>query len=154
MRNTCFFSGHRKIPSYAIEQILQNLKSNLEDLIKEGFITFISGGARGFDTMAALTVIELKKEYPRIKLVLALPCKEQAKFWSKNEIDLYNDLLKKADEIVYTSEHYFIGCMHIRNRYMVAKSGFCICYLTKKTGGTAFTVEYALRKGLVVVNVK
>lgn len=33
------------------------------------------------------------------------------------------------------------------------KIGYCICYLTKKTGGTAFTVNYAFEKGLVIYNV-
>ena len=35
---------------------------------------------------------------------------------------------------------------------MVDSSAVCIAYCTRKTGGTAYTVRYALKKGLQVIN--
>ena len=43
--------------------------------------------------------------------------------------------------------------MHRRNRHLVDHSGTCICYLTRSTGGTAYTVDYARKKGLRIINV-
>lgn len=43
--------------------------------------------------------------------------------------------------------------MHRRNRHLVDHSGTCICYLTRSTGGAAYTVDYARRKGLHVINI-
>jgi hypothetical protein len=42
--------------------------------------------------------------------------------------------------------------MQKRNRHLVDNSSVCICYLTKPTGGTAYTVNYARRSGLQVIN--
>ena len=39
-----------------------------------------------------------------------------------------------------------------RNRYLVDNSSLCICYLTRQTGGTAYTVRYAESKGVTVLN--
>ena len=39
-----------------------------------GVNTFIDGGALGFDTIAAETVIEMREKYQNIKLVMYLPC--------------------------------------------------------------------------------
>ena len=59
----------------------------------------------GFDTLAAQTVIELKKDFPQIKLILVLPCKEQTLKWSAKDIAEYERNKEKADKIKYTSEH-------------------------------------------------
>ena len=107
----------------------------------------------GFDTLAAQTVLLLKQRYPWIKLILVLPCKDQAKRWSAQEIEEYERIKSLADKVVYTSEHYYSGCMHKRNRHLVDNSSLCVSYLTEKTGGTAYTVEYAAKNNLTVINV-
>ncbi len=38
------------------------------------------------------------------------------------------------------------------NRYLVDNSGVCVCYLTRDAGGTAYTVNYAKRQGLEIIN--
>lgn len=64
----------------------------------------------------------------------------------------FESILSAADGIVYTAEVYDRGCMLRRDRYMVDKSSICVSYMTKNTGGTAYTVGYALKKGLEVIN--
>lgn len=153
-KNTCCFTGHRTVP--VAERDLINLKLNdtLVTLIEEkGVRLFIAGGALGFDTMAALAVLKLKIIYPDIKLRLAIPCENQTKDWSENAISLYNDIMKKADEVVYTGKVYTSGCMHVRNRYMVDNSEYCVAYMTRASGGTAYTVRYAQEKAKKVINV-
>ena len=54
--------------------------------------------------------------------------------------------------MVYTSQAYTAGCMHKRNRHLVDNSSVCVCYLTKDSGGTAYTVRYARKRGLEVIN--
>ena len=113
----------------------------------------MAGGALGFDTLAALVVLNLKSEFPQIRLILVLPCKEQTKGWDKKDKKIYGQILGKADKAVYTSEHYKRGCMHKRNRYLVDNSGVCMCCKTKSSGGTAYTVDYANQRGLEIINV-
>lgn len=150
---TCCFTGHRKIPSESLPAISRKLKETLIFYIENGYRYFGAGGALGFDTLAAQTVLLLKQRYPWIKLILVLPCKDQAKRRSVQEIEEYERIKSSADKVVYISEHYYSGCMHKRNRHLVDNSSLCVCYLTERTGGAAYTVEYAAKNNLTVINV-
>lgn len=93
MRNkTVCFTGHRKIPCEQYESIAGRLENELIYLIEQGYLFFGAGGALGFDTLAALTVLHLKERYPQIKLILVLPCKTQTKGWDKEDIAIYEDI--------------------------------------------------------------
>ena len=107
----------------------------------------------GFDTLAANTVIKLRTKYPNIKLILVLPCKTQSSGWKHTDIDEYERIKAAADKVVYTSEVYYRGCMHKRNRHLVDNSSLCICYLTEDRGGTYYTVNYAKENGLQIINI-
>ena len=151
-RTVCF-TGHRKIPPERMDTLARRLKAILIDLIENGYQYFGAGGALGFDTLAAQTILELKADYPHIKLILVLPCLSQADGWSSHDQDIYEHIKTAADKVVYTSREYSKGCMHKRNRHLVDNSSTCVCYLTENTGGTAYTVEYAKKMNLVVINV-
>lgn len=150
---TCCFTGHRNIPVLKRHHIQKRLTEEVEKMIQNGVVYFGAGGALGFDTMAALTVLSLKPKYPQIKLILVLPCPEQSERWSDKDKATYEYIKAKADKVVYTSDHYDRGCMFKRNRHLVDNSNYCICYLTEETGGTAYTVKYAKEKNITVINV-
>lgn len=150
---TCCFTGHRKMPPEDMKGISQRLRTAVIGLIEKGYCYFGAGGALGFDTLAAKTVLDLKKEYPHIKLILVLPCVAQTRGWSESDVEIYEQIKSSADKFVYTSENYFRGCMQKRNRHLIDNSSACICYLTEETGGTAYTVKYAKSKQLEVINV-
>lgn len=150
---TVCFTGHRKIPPEKKNEITRRLKETLIQLINRGYLYFGAGGALGFDTMAEQAVLSLKEEYPQIKLILVLPCKSQANAWSTEDKEVYMEIIRKADKVVYTSQEYFRGCLQKRNRHLVDYSSVCVCYLTKDTGGSAYTVRYATFKGLSIENV-
>lgn len=150
---TCCFTGHREVNPDHLSIIKTKLKTIIIDLIERGYVLFCTGGALGFDTLVARSILNLKKDYPFIKLALVLPCVNQATQW--NEIDRmeYENIKEKADEVVYTSTYYYRGCMHKRNRYLVDNSSACICYMLKDKGGTAYTVQYAKKRSLLIYNV-
>ena len=150
-RTVCF-TGHRKIPPEKLETVTRRLKETLIELIGKGYLYFGAGGALGFDTLAAQTVLDLKTDFPQIKLILVLPCLSQADNWGVVDKRIYEQIKEKADKIVYTSREYTKGCMHKRNRHLVDNSSVCVCYMTESTGGTAYTVNYAESKGLLVIN--
>ena len=102
--------------------------------------------------LAAETVLKLKNQYPAIKLILVLPCKEHDKYWSVAEKIRFADIMRRADKIVYVSHDYTSDCTFKRNRHFVDNISLCICYMTKSTGGTAYTVDYAGRTGYGVIN--
>ena len=61
---TCCFTGHRKLPKERIEHIIKRLDQEVDNLISQGVTDFISGGALGFDQIAA-SLIVAKKEMGR-----------------------------------------------------------------------------------------
>lgn len=149
---TCCFTGHRALPADRLPQIKQRLEEEILKLVRQGVVYFGAGGALGFDTLAAQTILNLKQFYPQIRLILVLPCKEQDRFWPEADRVIYRDILSRADKVVYTAERYDPGCMHRRNRHLVDHSGVCLCYQTQPSGGAAYTVRYAKSRGLRVIN--
>ena len=149
---TCCFTGHRELPVWGRKQLAAKLEATITGLIDRDIIFYGAGGARGFDTLAAQTVLKLKPNYPSIKLILVLPCLTQTRSWRPEDIAEYERIKAQADKVVYTAQQYIRGCMFKRNRHLVDNSSVCVCYLTKDSGGTAYTVDYAEKKGLEIIN--
>ena len=149
---TCCFTGHRDIPADKRDEIAAKLEQTLVELIHAGIRYFGAGGALGFDTLAAQTVLKLREEYPQIRLILVLPCRTQTRGWPDEDVRIYEAIKEAADKIRYTSEEYTRGCMHTRNRHLVDNSSVCVSYMTKNTGGTAYTVGYAIKNHVQVIN--
>lgn len=149
---TCCFTGHRSIPPEGRRELARRLEETILRLYRRGVRYFGAGGALGFDTLAAQVVLRLREECPGVKLILVLPCPSQAKGWKPEDVAEYEQIKSQANEVVYTSQEYTRGCMHKRNRYLVDHSGVCVCYLTKDSGGTAYTVRYAKAHGLEIIN--
>lgn len=148
------FAGHRNIALTL--NLKRHLYDTLESLIKQGAAEFYAGGAYGWDILCELTVIELRKVYPHIKLHLVLPCSEQEQTakWNEKQRDLYYTILKAADSVEYISKQYFNGCMKERNARLVELADCCVCYYRKtdKASGTGQTVRMAQRKEIHVIN--
>ena len=149
---TICFTGHRDIQKSIAFKIPTALKKILREYIAKGACRFRVGGALGFDTVAALCVLELLPEYPHLELELVIPCPEQTRGWSDDCKRVYNYVMKEAKRVECVSNRYTNHCMHDRNRRLVDESQVCIAFLQKSTGGTAYTYSYALRQGLEVIN--
>lgn len=150
---TCCFTGHRNIPSSDYGKIKASLYAVIEGLISEGIVYFGCGGALGFDTLAAEIILELKLKYPHIKLIMVYPCRDQTLFWDDCDKEKYNHIKFSCDKYVYSAERYDRSCMYKRNRHLVDCSSYCVCYLNRYKGGTAYTVNYAKQKGLTIINI-
>ena len=150
---TCCFTGHRYIPENQKKNVKKALQNAIAEHISKGVFTFISGGALGFDTLAAECVLKFRKEDRQVALVMMLPCRDQSAKWSAKDRAIYEEILKVADDIYFLNDRYITGCMHQRNKMMVAQSGYCIAYFGGNSGGTAYTVGLAREQGLCVKNI-
>lgn len=150
---SCCFTGHRVIPKRDYKKISDQLELVVLDLITQGFTNFYVGGALGFDTLAAKTVIKAKKLFSHVKLKLILPCRDQSIFWNDHDKKVYNEILKAANSVEYVADRYTPTCMFERNRRLVDASSVCVCYLVKDRGGTVYTVDYAKKQGLRIINI-
>lgn len=151
MEKACCFTGHRIIPNIKI--ILPKLKNEVERLIvNENVVRFLSGGAVGFDMLAAEVVLAFRQNYG-IKLSMILPCMDQDKNWNGRNKKRYRYILENADEVKYLADEYYEDCMRVRNIHMVDHSDYCIAYLVNRFGGTYFTVNYALQQEKQTINI-
>ena len=151
-QNTVCFTGHRYLSAGEIPEIRRRLRKAVDECYRTGYRWFICGGALGFDTLAAREVLDYRDSHPDIGLFLAVPCADQSSRWTAEDRKIYSGILSQADEVNVLSSRYFEGCMHLRNQFMVQHASLCICYLRRFSGGTGYTVRYALTSGREVIN--
>ena len=152
MGKTCCFTGHRSIEAKYVDTTYRLLKETIQLLAEEGYSEFRAGGAQGFDTLAALAVLEVKAAMPQIKLNLVLPCLDQDRYWTKRAKEFYEYTKRNADAVFYVRRNYSHGVMHERDRKLVDGSDMCISFLKHSEGGTAYTCNYAKKKKVPVLN--
>lgn len=157
------FTGHRsqKLPWRFNEEdekckiMKKNLRFEIERAIVKGYTTFLCGMALGFDMICAETVLELKQCYPHIKIIGAIPCRDQDSMWSDAYKERYRKLLTQLDGIRCKYDKYHgAECMLERNRFMVDNSSLMIALFNGLPGGTKSTIDYAQRQGLEIVTIK
>ena len=57
-----------------------------------------------------------------------------------------------SDEVLFTADMDDRKSYLARDRAMVDRSAYCIAYCSRKSGGTAYTIRYALGQGVTVHN--
>lgn len=148
---TCCFTGHRIMgKDFNADTLVRGIRYLITE---KGVDTFISGGALGFDTVAAREVLKIKREFPEVKLCIIAPCSNQDAKWSILQKMEYSSILKKADLVQMPDYAYYEGCMKERNYSMVNQSAYCIAYLNNYRSGTSQTFSYAKKMGLTVYNI-
>lgn len=98
------FTGHRPekltIPEKEIKLFLEE---QIQKAIKDGYITFLSGMARGVDIWAAEIVLKIKEEGNPIHLICCIPYDNFEVRWSEEWKQKYVEILRKADIVTYTT---------------------------------------------------
>ena len=156
---SCCFTGHRpaKLPwgtDEGDERCLR-LKARLREVIaravEDGYTHFICGMAEGCDLYCAEAVLALRARRPGVTLECARPCETQSHSWPAEEQARYQDILDRCDYETMVQQRYDRFCMMRRNRYMVDHAAHILTvYNGVPQGGTAQTLQYAIRKGLLV----
>lgn len=154
MRKTCCFTGHRPDKLFkSDEEIKALVKIEAEKAIAEGFGSFISGMAQGFDILAAEAVAEMCGAYPDLKIVCAVPYDGFERKRSFDERKRYESILRKAAEVHILAPKYAYSCFQYRNMWMVDRSQRVIAAYCGQKGGTRNTIEYARKNKKEVVNI-
>ena len=104
--SSCCFTGHRNIIPAHLSHLTAQLDATIEALYRMGCFDFYAGGARGFDTLAAERVLEMKKSMPELRLHLLLPCRDQCRGWPAEDIARYEAVLTNSDSYRYIAEEY------------------------------------------------
>ena len=157
---SCCFTGHRpeKLPWGTDESdprcgaLRRRLWDAVEAAYEQGYRHFICGMARGCDTWFCEEVLALRAAHPEVSVEAAIPCPSQPNGWSAADRLRYQKLVKLCDYETVVQQAYSPGCMQRRNRYMVDHADLLIAVHDGLPGGTMRTIEYALRRGINIVD--
>lgn len=152
VNGACSFTGHRTIPPSHIGKLKNLIRRAINYAYERGCRRFYSGGAVGFDTIAARLVLEYRISHPDVKLIMYLPCTNQDKSWNASQRDAYEYVLKCADEVHYISDLYKPGCMKKRNEMLADTCDIMIGYVGREDSGSAQTLRMAKKKGKEIYN--
>ncbi len=152
----CSFTGHRRLKNEEISTLTGLLDDIVEELILRGCTIFCAGGALGFDTMAALSVIKLRERHRErnIKLNLILPYPQQSAKWSQDDVITYEFIKDLASNYKYLYPEYNDTALSERNHVLVDMCDIVIGYCSTIRSGTGSTMNYAKRCGKPVVNLR
>jgi len=156
---TCCFTGHRpeKLP-WGLDEgdprciaIKFSLSREIEGLYHRGFRHFISGMAMGCDLYFAEAALELREKFPDLTVEGAVPCPTQADRWPEEQRRRWQDILARCDLESMVQQHYDRFCMLRRDRYMVDRSAAILAVFDGTSGGTQYTLNYAMDKKLEIL---
>lgn len=140
----CCFTGHRPEKLNRSEaEIKKDLEAEILQAINDGFVTHITGMARGVDIWAGEIVLQLRKQNPNLHLIAASPYEGFESRWSADWQRRYKDILDQADLVRFVCKRYSKACFQIRNEWMVNRSARVIAVYNGEPGGTRNTIEYA-----------
>ena len=157
-QESCCFTGHRptKLPWRYNETdsrcvaLKQRIRDAAELAYEQGYRHFICGMAQGCDLYFCEAVLALRELHPDITVEAAIPCPTQADAWPAAQRERYRALVEACDFETMVSAQYTSACMQRRDRYMVDHSSLLIAAFDGSAGGTRYTVEYAMRRGICV----
>ena len=97
---TCCFTGHRNLPIHQEEEIWQRVCPRLYPLLERGVRYFGVGGAIGFDTLVAEKLLNLRKTYPQIRVILVQPFQGYQSRWTPAQQARAAAVENRADKVV------------------------------------------------------
>ncbi|MDO4316156.1 MAG: SLOG family protein [Oscillospiraceae bacterium] len=159
-QESCCFTGHRpgKLPwGYNEEDgrclaLKRRIADAVEAAYEQGFRHFICGMAQGCDLYFCECVLALRERHPGVTVEAAIPCPTQADAWPAAQRERYRRLVAACDWETLVSSQYTPSCMQRRDRYMVDHASLLIAAFDGSAGGTRYTVEYAIRRGVDLVD--
>ncbi len=148
------FTGHRQLPPYesaAYAALMCALDSAISDAVSHGITAFLSGGACGFDLLAAERVLAYRAEQATPKLHLIIPYNGFISTFPDAEQARYHRIAAYADDVTSVFPGAGIAAYRQRNQRLVDAAERCIAYLRNEKSGTGQTVRMAVRKGIPIV---
>ena len=149
----CCFTGHRDLERGEAERLTKEIRPLVLQLIGEGILEYRVGGAVGFDMVMAELLLKIRDEEKQpVRIISMIPYPEWRSRWRPADKERQDVILEKSDEVRYIRKSNCRGVYMIRNKALADGAECCIAYCMRPTGGTAWTVRYALQKGLKVYN--
>ena len=124
---TCCFTGHRHLPAGEEEAIWQRVQEHLIPLLEQGVRYFGVGGALGFDTLVAEKLLDLRRQYPQIRVILVLPFRGYQSRWTAAQQARAARIESRVDKVVYCCDAPSREAFLARDRHLVDGSACLLC---------------------------
>ena len=159
-QESCRFTGHRpgKLPWKYNENdgrclaLKRRIADAVELAYQEGFRHFLCGMALGCDLYFCEAGLALREAHPDVTVEAASPCPTQGGAWPAAQKERYDRLVAACAFETRVADHYTSSCSQRRDRYMVDHASLLTAAFDGTAGGTRYTVEYALSRGLSIVD--
>lgn len=134
---SCFFIGHRDTE----EAIYPKLRALVERHVLEcGVTEFIVGHYGNFDRLAAKAVMEVRKQYPQIALLLLIPYHPAER--PMKTLEGYNGTFYPPDQERVPRKLAIVRA----NRYMIDHVDYLIAYAWHPGSNARALLEYAQKR--------
>lgn len=133
-----------------IPYIKQALRSKLIPMIEDGLEWVITPGQIGIDLWACEVAIELKKEYPQLKVSIIAAFADPEANWSDDKKSYYEDIKRQIDYYGVVSKQPYSGPWQFaaRDELLFRKTDHLLLVYDEETGpgSPKFIKEKALKK--------
>lgn len=147
---TVAFFGHRYIDNPF--QIEERLDIIIERLIREHeYVEFLVGRNGEFDQFVSSAICRAKRSCRDDNnfhvLVLPYPTAEY-----QNNVEYFEQYYDEIEICQASAKAHFKGAMKIRNREMVDRADWIVCYINHQSGGAYQTIQYAQKQNKKIIN--
>ncbi|MFS0840335.1 DUF1273 domain-containing protein [Paenibacillus sp. UNC499MF] len=133
-----------------IEYIKKAIAGRLIPLIEDGLEWVITPGQYGVDLWACEVVIELKKQYPQLKLSILTAYANPEEKWKEDKQEFYRGILKDVDFYGAVSKQPYAGVWQLQARddLLLRKTDGLLLFYDEEAGegSPRFMKERALKK--------
>ncbi len=135
------------------KELKKNLKEVIFDLISKDKCIFYIGLAYGFDIIVGETLLECEKELDIVlEIKCVMPYRGFLDTFTEDWRERAYNLIDETNRLEIISQKYERGVFYKRNRFMVDNSKILVCYYDGKKGGTKYTLDYAKKNNLHIIN--
>lgn len=141
------FCGHSKFTTKKAYE--EKIISYLEKIVGDNVVDMYLGGYGDFDNFAYECCKKFKASHPKTNLVFVTPYytieyqRKRLKYQKERyDLIIYPEIENRPLKFAIT----------YRNRYMVDKADYVICYVEHDWGGAYQTYKYAKKKGKNIYN--
>ncbi|WP_423189381.1 DUF1273 domain-containing protein [Alkalibacterium sp. f15] len=131
-----------------IDYIKKFFKRKLIEYIEQGMEWVIISGNLGTELWMGEVALDLKADYPELKLALLLPYTSFSSKWNEVNQMYYNSIVERADYINYTSNQDYANPGQLKNnqKFIVKNTDGCLLfYDMDHEGKVSFFYDQALK---------
>jgi uncharacterized phage-like protein YoqJ len=132
-----------------IKYIKKVLEKRLVSFIEDGLEWVLISGQLGVELWCGEVVIQLKKQYPQLRLAVLTPFYNQESNWNELKKEQYNQVLLQADYVdsITKREYESPSQLKLKNQYIIEKSdGLLVIYDDDKPGSPSYYLTNAKLK--------